>query len=87
MTRREIKFALQVELVLNQISEPEYREMIVEVLTLLRHLEKLILAKPCIHTDKPFDVDSVLWLANRIFVDHNVSKNNYVLNPKEFSVH
>lgn len=31
MTRREIKFALQVECVLNQVPEPEYRELIVEV--------------------------------------------------------
>lgn len=31
MTRRETKFALQVETVLNQIAEPEYRELIVEV--------------------------------------------------------
>lgn len=28
MTRREIKFALEVEQVLNQIAEPEYREMV-----------------------------------------------------------
>jgi len=31
MTRREIKFALQVESILNLIPEPEYRELIVEV--------------------------------------------------------
>jgi hypothetical protein len=30
MTRREIKFALQVESILNLIPEPEYRELIVE---------------------------------------------------------
>lgn len=28
MTRREIKFALEVEEVLNQIPEPEYRELV-----------------------------------------------------------
>lgn len=28
MTRREIKFALEVEEALNQIAEPEYREMV-----------------------------------------------------------
>lgn len=73
MTRREIKFALQVEQVLNQISEPEYREMIVEVLTLMNQLEKLIMATPNIRNDRPFDVDQVLWVANQIFVEHNVS--------------
>lgn len=73
MTRREIKFALQVEQVLNQISEPEYREMIVEVLTLMCRLEKIILAQPQIPNDRSFDVDQVLWRANQIFVEHNVS--------------
>lgn len=73
MTRREIKFALSVEQVLNQIPEPEYREMIIEVLTLMRRLEKIILAQPKILNDRPFDVDQILWLANQIFVEHNVS--------------
>lgn len=72
MTQREIKFSLAVEQVLNQIAEPEYREMIVEVLTLMRHLEKLILATPNIRSDRPFEVDQVLYLANNIFVEHNV---------------
>lgn len=72
MTQREIKFSLAVEQVLNQIAEPEYREMIVEVLTLMRHLEKLILATPNIPSDRPFEVDQVLYLANNIFVEHNV---------------
>ena len=36
MTRREIKFALQVECVLNQVPEPEYRELLVEVTAHLR---------------------------------------------------
>ncbi|KAI6214945.1 Phosphorylase b kinase regulatory subunit [Aphelenchoides besseyi] len=79
MTRREIKFALQVEQVLNQISEPEYREMIVEVLTLMRRLEQLLLGKPQITSDRPFNVDQVLWRANHIFCEHNREMNTLVM--------
>ncbi|CAD5220381.1 unnamed protein product [Bursaphelenchus xylophilus] len=79
MTRREIKFALQVEQVLNLIGEPEYREMIVEVLTLMRRLDKIIVAEPKIPQDRPFDVDQVLWLANHIFVEHNRELNTIVM--------
>ena len=32
MTKREIKFALMVEAVLNRIPEPEYRQLLVEAL-------------------------------------------------------
>ena len=75
MTRREIKFALEVEQVLNQISEPEYREMIVEVLTLMSHLERLLMAPPRIPQDQPFEVDLVVQKANQLFVEHNVSSS------------
>ena len=73
MTRREIKFALEVEQVLNQISEPEYREMIVEVLTLMSHLERLLMVAPRIPQDQPFEVDLIVQKANQLFVEHNVS--------------
>jgi phosphorylase kinase alpha/beta subunit len=68
MTRREIKFALEVEQVLNQISEPEYREIIVEVLTLMSRLEELLMTKPKIPLDQPFEVDIVVYRANELFV-------------------
>uniref|UniRef100_A0A7E4W9G5 Phosphorylase b kinase regulatory subunit n=1 Tax=Panagrellus redivivus TaxID=6233 RepID=A0A7E4W9G5_PANRE len=79
MTRREIKFALEVEQVLNNISEPEYRELIVEVLTLMGHLEHLIMAPPKIPTDQPFEVDIVLYRANKLFVEHNKRLGTIVL--------
>lgn len=72
MTRREIKFALQVEQLLNQISEPEYREIIVEALTLMGRLDKIILAEPKIPTDRPFEIERVVEGGNKIFVDQNV---------------
>ncbi|KAE9554474.1 hypothetical protein FO519_002285 [Halicephalobus sp. NKZ332] len=79
MTRREIKFALEVEQVLNQISEPEYREMIVEVLTLMSHLEHLLMATPKIPKDQPFEVDLVVHKANQLFVEHNKKLETIVL--------
>lgn len=73
MTRREIKFALQVEQLLNQIAEPEYREIIIEALTLLGcNLGKLMMAEPKIPTDRAFEVEPIVYRANRIFVEHNV---------------
>lgn len=50
-----------------------------QVLTLINRLEHLILGKPQVPHDRPFDVDQVLWRANLIFVEHNVSTNVRVL--------
>lgn len=72
MTRREIKFALQVEQVLNQISEPEYREAMIEALSLMGHLEKLLMTPPRILQDRSFDVDQIIHRANYLFIEHNV---------------
>lgn len=72
MTRREIKFALQVEQLLNKISEPEFREIIVEALTLLGHLKRLLKDEPKIPTDAAFNVERIVYKANELFVEHNV---------------
>lgn len=73
MTRKEIKFSLEVEQVLNRISEPEYREVVIEALTFIGHLSKLIMGEPRIPTDRVFDVEQVIYHANKLFVEHNVS--------------
>ena len=65
--------AIKVEQVLNQIAEPEYRELIVEVLTLMGKLKVLIMAEPNIPGDRPFEMEYVVQHANKLFVDHNVS--------------
>ncbi|XGW13918.1 hypothetical protein V3C99_000306 [Haemonchus contortus] len=72
MTRREMKFALEVEQVLNRIAEPEYREMVVEVLWLLGRLDRLVQSdQPNIPRDRPLDIDVLLRKANELFVKHN----------------
>lgn len=73
MTRREIKFALQVEQLLNKISEPEFREIIIEALTLLGHLNRLLKYEPKISSDVAFNVERIVYKANELFVEHNVS--------------
>ncbi|CAJ0579037.1 unnamed protein product, partial [Mesorhabditis spiculigera] len=72
MTRREIKFALEVEEVLNQISEPEYREMVIETLWLLGRVDRVLRNDSLnLPQDRPLDIDNIIARANRIFVDHN----------------
>ncbi|VDK58326.1 unnamed protein product [Cylicostephanus goldi] len=72
MTRREMKFALEVEQALNRIAEPEYREMVVEALWLLGKIDKLVQSEqPNFPRDRPLDIDTVLHKANDIFVEHN----------------
>jgi phosphorylase kinase alpha/beta subunit len=82
MTRREIKFALQVEEVLNQISEPEYRELVVETLTFLGHLDKLLVSAPNIPGDRAFEVEQVLYHANKLFVENNVRRVLIITNNR-----
>ncbi|GMR41916.1 hypothetical protein PMAYCL1PPCAC_12111 [Pristionchus mayeri] len=71
MTRREIKFALEVEEVLNQIPEPEYRELVIETIYLVSRLEKLTTEYSSIPSDRPIDIDNIIQRANAIFVDQN----------------
>src|SRR5262245_19568047 len=73
MTRKVSKFSLEVEQVLNMISEPEYREVVIEALTFIGHLDKLVVGESRIPTDRVFEVEQVIYHANRLFVEHNVS--------------
>ncbi|EJW80595.1 hypothetical protein WUBG_08495 [Wuchereria bancrofti] len=80
MTRREIKFALQVEEVLNQIAQPEYREIMIEALSLLSRMDILLKTdSPNIPHDQSFVVDSILHRANELFVEHNKKMETVVM--------
>lgn len=49
--------------------------MIVEALALISKIDLLVKTdRPNIPKDKPFEVDSVVHLANKVFVEHNVSR-------------
>lgn len=55
------------------MAEPEYREMIVEALALMNRMDSLLKTEhPNIPRDRPFEVDSVVQRANKLFVEHNV---------------
>ncbi|XP_012881982.1 PREDICTED: phosphorylase b kinase regulatory subunit alpha, liver isoform [Dipodomys ordii] len=69
MTPHEIKFAVHVESVLNHVSQPEYRQLLVEaimVLTLLSDTE-IDSIGGIIH------VDQIVHLANQLFLQDQVS--------------
>ena len=77
MTPYEIKFAVHVESVLNRVSQPEYRQLLVEaimVLTLLSDTEMDSIGG-IIH------VDQIVQLANQMFLQDQVG----VTRPKLWS--
>lgn len=69
MTPQEIKFAVHVESVLNRVSQPEYRQLLVEaimVLTLLSDTEMESIGG-IIH------VDQIVQMANQLFLQEQIS--------------
>ena len=70
MTPEELKFALLVENVLNNIPQPEYRQLIVEtliVLTLLADAPKVRFLSDNLN------VDAIVLKANNMFFEDEVS--------------
>lgn len=71
MTAEEIKFALQVEAVLNTVPEPEYRQLIVEALITLTFFSELDNKDNSINTVIP--VNKIVERAYHIFLADKVS--------------
>ena len=69
MTSMELKFALKVESLLNTVDDPEYRQLLVEVLMVLSLVVKDDPAQPLGHT---IVVNHILEDANRLFVEDQV---------------
>ena len=69
MTSRELKFALKVESLLNTVDDPEYRQLLVEVLMVLSLVVKDDPAQPLGHT---IVVNHILQDANHLFVEDQV---------------
>ena len=69
MTAGELKFALRVETVLNSIPDPEYRQLIVEVLMVTSVLVQL---NPDQHIPQVFNIDDIISTANRLFISDQV---------------
>jgi len=70
MTSGELKFALQVESVLNTIPQPEFRQLVVEALMVLTLIAEYSIVPSL---GEPLCVASIVYTANRIFLEDQVS--------------
>lgn len=77
MTEGEIKFALQVESVLNHVPEPEYRQLIMEALITLTIFSELNKNKLTISSVIP--VNDIVTKAYHIFLEEGVGANEYLV--------
>ena len=73
MTAGEMKFALQVEMILNRIPQPEYRQLMVEAMMVLILIEQHDNGKT--RWNEVISVDRLVHTANDIFLDEQVSDN------------
>ncbi|XP_054627100.1 phosphorylase b kinase regulatory subunit alpha, liver isoform isoform X3 [Dunckerocampus dactyliophorus] len=71
MTAKEIKFAVQVESVLNHVPQPEYRQLLVETLTVLG----LVADVDVDNIGGIIHVDRILHMANNLFLCDQKSKS------------
>ena len=72
MTQGEMKFALQVEMVLNRIPQPEYRQLMVEAMMVLILIEQHDNGKT--YWQETIAVDKLVHTGNDIFIDEQVSR-------------
>nr|XP_061796223.1 phosphorylase b kinase regulatory subunit alpha, liver isoform [Nerophis lumbriciformis] len=71
MTAREIKFAVQVESVLNHVPQPEYRQLLVETLTILG----LVADVDVDNIGGVIHVERILHMANNLFLSDQKSRS------------
>ena len=84
MTPGEMKFALQVEMVLNRIPQPEYRQLMVEAMMVLVLIEQHDNGKT--RWNEVISVDRLVHTANDIFLDEQVdSFASYVLSFEHYN--
>ncbi|KAK7498731.1 hypothetical protein BaRGS_00010108, partial [Batillaria attramentaria] len=67
MTKQEFKFALQVEMVLNTLPQPEYRQLMVEAMMVLTVLVEN--DGKAITMNNVIQIDDIVQEANRIFIE------------------
>lgn len=76
MTPGELKFALRVETVLNSLPNPEYRQLVVEVLIMCGLLSNL---NPYQRLHRPLVVEDIIAHANQLFLNDQVCAILYML--------
>ncbi|XP_064637053.1 phosphorylase b kinase regulatory subunit alpha, liver isoform-like isoform X3 [Lineus longissimus] len=70
MTQGELKFALQVEMVLNKIPQPEYRQLNVEAMMVLTMLVENDSGR--VNLNYVIHLDKLVWEANLLFLKEQV---------------
>ena len=70
MTAGELKFALCVEAALNRIPEPEYRQLVVEMLMVL---SLVVEYNPAQTLGETIDVDALVWEGHSLYLKDQVS--------------
>ena len=73
MTEGEFKFAMEVEIALNKLPEPEYRQLMVEAMMVLATMVENDNCK--IRMDHLIRVDSIVQEANHIFIADQVRQD------------
>ena len=71
MTANEVKFALQIEAIFNKITQPEYRQLMVEGIMILCLLVQHDSAGRC-RWNEIIVVDKLVHRANEIFIKEQV---------------
>jgi phosphorylase kinase alpha/beta subunit len=70
MTAGELKFALRVETVLNSLPDPEYRQLVVEVLMVVSLMNQF---NPDQHISQVINVNDIIKSANELFLKDQLS--------------
>lgn len=71
MTANEVKFALQIEAIFNKITQPEYRQLMVEAIMILCLLVQHDSGGRC-RWNEIIVVDKLVQRANEIFIKEQV---------------
>lgn len=76
MTPGELKFALCVEAALNRIPEPEYRQLVVEMLMVL---SLVVEYHPEQTLGDTIDVDELVWEGHNLYLKDQVGIQRFLL--------
>ncbi|GFR67688.1 phosphorylase b kinase regulatory subunit alpha, liver isoform, partial [Elysia marginata] len=83
MTKGEFKFALQVEMVLNRIPQPEYRQLMVEAMMVLTTLAQSEGNTPVLDlSNTEIEVDHIVQEANNLFIKDLELPQNVIENMR-----
>ncbi|XP_017774293.1 PREDICTED: probable phosphorylase b kinase regulatory subunit beta isoform X2 [Nicrophorus vespilloides] len=77
MTRSEIQFALLVEEMLNSIQQPEYRQLVVELLSIV---STILVRNPELKFNDTLDLEQLILDAAHMYIKDNNIKDNDISN-------